>query len=68
MYGLPTDFDSNFLIGRKLELISFSENTLSIVFDAEVSITVLASIKYNEDVFDIPIKRSSLMSLLGNMY
>jgi hypothetical protein len=28
MYGLPKDFDGGFFLGRTLETVSFSENTV----------------------------------------
>jgi hypothetical protein len=40
VYGLPKDFDGSMFIGRTVELISFSVNTIHISFDGDVSITI----------------------------
>lgn len=73
MYGLPADFDGTFLIGRTLEQICFSENQISLHFDADVGVTIESAYAYQEDVaaaektptHSVPASQSNLMQLLG---
>jgi len=73
MYGLPVGFDASVFVGRKLDQLSFSENTLHLIFDSEISITVLSSISFQkggasaEQRFEVPIGSTDLMMLLGRV-
>src|SRR2546430_1956782 len=40
MYGLPSEFDGQFFIGRELEQICFNANQISLHFDGQVAITI----------------------------
>jgi Family of unknown function (DUF6188) len=72
MYGLPTDFDGKFLIGRRLEQICFNENQISLQFDAEVWVVIEgkyayqdASLSANIATSSVPALRSDLMQLVA---
>jgi hypothetical protein len=71
MYGLPADFDPTLFLGRELEQVSFTANTVHLTFDGDASITIL-------DTFEVrlvqgaapvrqtpPVEQSNLMGLLG---
>ena len=73
MYGLPEDFDGSFLIGRVLEVVSYSDNSLSLGFDNRVSITIESSFEYRSrpgggdvELQRVPVRSSSVMQLLGH--
>ncbi len=73
MYGLPPDFDPSFFLGKMLELISFSVNTIVFQFDGDVGITLQSSfthkIQPNDEHIDtdtVPVSDSRLMQLVGN--
>ncbi len=67
MYGLPKDFDGSFLVGHVLELVCFSQNTMSLHFDGDITITIESAFSYNTDqVVDVPVQQSNLMELLGS--
>jgi hypothetical protein len=73
MYGLPPKFSGEFLLLRTLEYVSFSPNTVQLVFDQAISITVLASLQHLEptDVCEsakqtIPLRESRLMQIIGS--
>lgn len=72
MYKLPSDFDGAFFIGRTLEFITFSENSVAFAFDRRVSITVESSLQhqFGSDAEQgirqsVPLTESRLMQLLG---
>ncbi len=74
MYRLPKGFDGSFLVGRTLERVSFSENTVSFGFDENVAITVTSSLKHellsdsvhtDSEVQSVPLSHSRLMQLTG---
>ncbi len=71
MYGLPSDFDSRVFVGKVLNRICFSENTIALTFDTAVQITVMGSFIHREKKCSsvnrqlIPVSRSSLMDLTG---
>lgn len=73
MYGLPKDFTGDFLVGRTLEAVTFTENTVHFAFDNEVSLTVESSLKHVASSADeapdpqpVPLRHSRLMELVGN--
>jgi len=72
MYGLPDDFDGTFFVGLELELVSYSANTVSLIFNKDVSITIESSFEHratpdqsDAEVQRIPVSCSDLMQLLG---
>ncbi len=73
MYKLPKGFDGAFFIGKTLELVSFSVNSVFFSFGENVSITVESSLLYREGAQDdlaevqtVPIKESRLMQLVDH--
>jgi len=44
MYGLPADFDASVFVGRELEQVCFSVNTIRFDFDGDIAITATSSI------------------------
>ncbi len=72
MYKLPKGFDGGFFIGRRLEFITFSENSVAFAFDKDVSVTVESSLQHLYEasadsgvVQNVPLSESRLMQLLG---
>jgi hypothetical protein len=72
MYKLPTDFDGAFFLGRTLEHVSFSENTVSLYFNESVSIVVESCLEHQGGpdapppaIQRVPVSESRLMQLLG---
>ena len=71
MYGLPRDFDFSIFVGRSVELVSFTVNTVNLSFDEDLSITIGSSYEYQVDTRSpgekraIPVQESTLMQLLG---
>lgn len=71
MYGLPPHFDASVFVGRTLDLICFSTNTMDISFEGNVSITVMGSFSYQRSPSEpaikqsLPVMSSDLMGLLG---
>ena|SRR6266851_6360151 len=73
MYGLPVDFNSEFLVGRVLEQVCFNENQISLRFDADVGITIEGAYAYQDTplaedapTMHAPASSSRLMQLLGH--
>ncbi len=73
MHKLPKDFDTAFFIGRTLECILFSENTVSFSFGENVSVTVTSSLQHKfpsdsdqSNIQRVPLTESKLMQLLGH--
>ncbi len=73
MHKLPRDFDGAFLVGRTLESVLFSENTVSFGFGDRVSVTVFSSFQHQcpteadrPNVQSVPPSESRLMQLLGH--
>jgi hypothetical protein len=70
MFGLPADFNTDLLVGRTLELICFSQNTINLHFDEKLTIVVRSSLKYLErtaktaSTIEVPAFQSNLMQLL----
>ena len=72
MYGLPKNFDPEFVCGATLEQICFTENQVSFHFDHEISIIVESAIAYSDPnerlcstTYRVPLRSSSIMHLLG---
>jgi hypothetical protein len=73
MYKLPTDFDGAFFLGKTLEFVTFSENTVSLIFNESVSITVESCLEHRGEpdlpppvIQKVPVSESRLMQLLGH--
>jgi hypothetical protein len=71
MYGLPPQFDATFLMGRTLEAVSFTSNTVTLCFDNDILITLLSSFEYadlatleSSPRVRVPVKQSNLMELI----
>ncbi len=69
MYGLPADFDGSVFVGREVVEVSFTVNTVHVVFEGDTSITIgsrfvlqLGEVREEQAV---PVKSSSLMALIG---
>jgi hypothetical protein len=71
MYGLPADFDASIFIGRELVQVSFTTNTVHLVFDGDIAITVESSfvLQHSPGTEAVkqapPVESSSLMALVG---
>lgn len=71
MYGLPPDFDASIFVGRELEQVSFSANTVHLTFDDDIAITLESSFLFQTDKTQTavkqepPVQSSSIMSLVG---
>jgi len=72
MYGLPSDFDAKFLVGRTLEQICFNQNQIALHFDDDLSIVVESAFSHGGSltpsdarIVEVPVKHSNLMQLLG---
>lgn len=72
MYGLPSGFDASRFVGRTLEQVSFSVNTVHLSFDEAVCITIESSFTHTTgrgmsqaDRKNVPVSESRLMHLLG---
>jgi hypothetical protein len=73
MYKLPKDFDGKFFVGKTLENVSFSENTVFFGFGEHVSVTVMSSLQHQyaseseqSDIQHVPLTESKLMQLPGS--
>ena len=70
MYGLPENFDTSFIQGQTLEMVSFNANQLYLHFSGHVMITVEATFLYQESAsqpakpVQVPVKESNLMQLV----
>lgn len=49
MYGLPSDFDASIFVGRELQQVSFTVNTVHLTFDGDVAITLESSFVFQMD-------------------
>jgi hypothetical protein len=72
MYGFPEDFDGSVFVGRVLEVVSYSSNSIFLGFDNRVSITVESSFEYHPAITEghverqhVPVGSSNLMQLVG---
>jgi Family of unknown function (DUF6188) len=71
MHSLPPDFDASAFTGTELVQVSFSANTVHLVFETDVQMTIvgpffvqvhcgLPPVRYSP-----PVESSSLMALIG---
>jgi|APFre7841882630_1041343.scaffolds.fasta_scaffold58662_2 hypothetical protein len=58
MYGLPTQFDVAVFVGKTLDLICYSANTISFSFTEDVIITIMGSFIYRQELHEISNKQS----------
>ncbi len=71
MYGLPADFDATIFIGRELEQVSFTVNTVRLAFADDVAITMESSFAFQAPGTEElvrqapPVQASALMVLVG---
>jgi hypothetical protein len=70
MYGIPIDFPKDMFLGKTIELISFSNNQVTIHFDADISISVESSfslVAAGEEcnIQTFPLKTSNLIRIIG---
>ena len=74
MYGFPEGFDASFFVGRALEVVSFTANSVGLTFDGRVSITVESSFEYvfgrpdapRAERQRVPVVSSCVMQLVGH--
>jgi hypothetical protein len=73
MHGLPNGFDAGFLVGKTLEEISFTANTVYFGFGDGVSVTVLSSLQHllpsereGSNVQTVPLSESKLMQIVNH--
>lgn len=77
MYGLPKEIDPSFFVGKILNVVSFTSNTINLIFDDKVAITLYSSYQ-QQSKFDVEhhllgsaqsvfkIQSSSLMQFCGH--
>jgi hypothetical protein len=73
MYGLRKDFDTSFLLGKKLELICLSENTVNFHFNDGLSFTIESAYSHQtpgskgaDEPIQVPALSSNIDELLGS--
>lgn len=76
MYGFPSDFDSAVLVGRTIQLVAFSENTVHLHLSWNCLITadagsavviVVPEAPHLQRVEVVPILESILMRMVGRV-
>ena len=71
MYGLPIDFEPRAFVGQELVQVSFTINTVHLIFDKDTTITIESTyaVGLSPDTAAMkqspPVKSSNLMALLG---
>lgn len=71
MHGLPSTFNASALVGKELEEICFTVNTIVFSFSGDVLITVMGSFIHRDKLSttankqSIPVSSSALMCLVG---
>lgn len=72
MHGLPSNFDPLVFVGRIMEQLSFSRNTICLSFEGSLSVTVEGTFEHQvtADTADVdagepPLGVSRLMQLVG---
>lgn len=71
MYGLPDTFDASVFVGVQLVQVSFSANTVNLVFEPAISVTIEAAFVVNAGAglqpvkCSPPVRSSELMALIG---
>ncbi len=74
MYRLPDNFDVTVFVGRTLEQVCFTVNTVSFSFDGELRLTVEGAFQHQVssdgaglDEGEPPVRASRLMQLAGEI-
>jgi hypothetical protein len=71
MHGLPGEFDGSAFVGAELVSVSFSVNTVRLLFEPDAEITIMASfiVQAGADLEPVrdapPVASSSVMALVG---
>jgi len=71
VYGLPPDFDGRLFVGQILASITFTVNTVHLVFGPDLSLTVLSTCSYRLAASDarhteqVPITGTAMLGLIG---
>jgi hypothetical protein len=75
MYGLPKDLDFSFIVGKRLDQVSFAQSVIFFFFDDKISITLESTFQHQsrQDVENlrlgvtqsVPVTHSTLMQLVG---
>lgn len=71
MYGLPADFAAAIFIGKELEQVAFTVNTVHLAFAGDIAITLESSFTFQTDAAaalveqEPPVRTSALMALVG---
>ena len=72
MYGLPETFDASVFVGRTLQQVAFSANSVSLWFGEDLSVTIESSFSHaassgskQAEKQTVPVAKSSLMQLAG---
>lgn len=66
MYTLPNDFDATVFVGRRVEALTFSENTINLDFggDERLLVTTESGVTYEfRDGNDVPVTRQEEVKL-----
>jgi hypothetical protein len=72
MYGLPPDFEPSMFAGRELLQVSFTINTVDLLFDDDVGITIEGTFEFRaregrpSERQTIPSTSSALVELVGH--
>ena len=71
-YGFPKDFVATVFVGKELEYVLFSANTVTLSFSGHVKVTVLAALQHQVPldsnlaiIQSVPLSESRLMQLPG---
>jgi len=71
MYGLPATFDASVFVGVQLMQLSFSANTVNLIFEPEIVVTIEAAFVVSAGAglqpvqYSPPVQFSDLMTLIG---
>lgn len=71
MHGLPASFDPGVFVGRTVESVCYSENSIHIGFDGRSSVTIEGSYSFDPtgdlglERSSVPVEVSNLMKLTG---
>lgn len=71
MYGLPPDFDGQAFVGQILSSITFTVNTIHLLFGSDVVLTVLSTYAYRlaadgvGHTEQVPVTETAVPSLIG---
>jgi hypothetical protein len=76
VHGVPKDFDPTGFVGRRLELISFTANTVHFVLEGDYSLTAESSLEHDLGQcaggigpirYEVPVSESGLMQWIGKL-